>query len=75
MKFKTMCVQTLLPLFTFVPCIIIQMCVYIYEIKCLLWFHTKFNEYIIVYMIVLPTDGMEVHRQCTRHHSLQNIHG
>jgi hypothetical protein len=30
----------------------------------LLWFLTEFKEYNIVYMILLPTDGMEVHWQC-----------
>jgi hypothetical protein len=32
-------------------------------------FPTEFNEYIIVYMIVLPTDGMEVHKQYMSRHS------
>jgi hypothetical protein len=41
----------------------------------LLWFPTKFKEYNIVYMILLPTDGMEVHWQCTSCHSSKNTNG
>jgi hypothetical protein len=39
--------------------------IYIYEIKYFLWFPTEFKEYNIVYMILLPIDGMKVHWQCT----------
>jgi hypothetical protein len=42
-------------------------CTYIYiyiSIYIYIWFPTEFKEYNIVYMILLPIDGMEVHWQC-----------
>jgi hypothetical protein len=38
----------------------------------LLWLSTEFNDHNRVYLILLPTYGMEVLRQCMSHHSSEN---
>jgi hypothetical protein len=48
--------------------------IYIYEIKY--FFVVPYRvQRVQISCILLPTDGMEVHWQCTSHHSLENTNG